>query len=511
MFLKIAANLKEAQRPELPQSSKLPPKFPVVSKFLNCQNYLAFKNSLALRLTLWYAASFFTLVLIILTLTYATLREHLSKEHNQVVLRKATGIVSLLKHHDPMSPEVLEELGKNLPSDQFYPLFVRVMSKNGKPLAETSGMSRLLPVDVFPSAKNRRLDSPVFGQVRSKLGLPFHSLVFEEEPYIFQLALDDTSEEAILTIQRRTVFFILFCGSIVSVLVGYWIAHNGYVPLKKISEKAGRVGVKNLGERINMTGLPIEIQELVVVFNKMLDRLEASFETLSQFSVDVAHELRTPLNNLGGIIGVALLRQRTVAYYEEILGIGMEDCDRIKRIVDSLLFLARAETSTEHGEAQLQRERFEVNDEIKKIIEFYEGLASEEQVTLRAELNASVVSFVNLDRILFQSAVGNLLANALRHVPKGGEITARVFVESSLLFVEVIDNGCGIPPIHLSHVFDRFYRTESARTNNNPGELHLGLGLPIVKRIAELHGGSAKIASEVAKGTRVTLSFSKWI
>jgi two-component system heavy metal sensor histidine kinase CusS len=201
----------------------------------------------------------------------------------------------------------------------------------------------------------------------------------------------------------------------------------------------------------------------------MLDRLEESFKRLARFSADIAHELRTPVNNLRREAEVALGKSRSAEGYREVLGSCLEECARLSRIIDSLL---------------------------------YEAAAAEAGVTLRLICSDGMVA--NLDRTLFQRAVGNLVANALAHTPAGGIVTVAAGREDGAVTVNVTDTGCGIPEAHLPHVFDRFYRVDDARSTATGG---VGLGLAIVKTIAGLHHGSAMIKSEVGKGTRVTLAF----
>src|SRR5262249_19800144 len=148
-----------------------------------------------------------------------------------------------------------------------------------------------------------------------------------------------------------------------------------------------------------------------------LDRLQESFDRLSRFSADIAHELRTPVNNLRGEAEVALGRPRSVDDYREVLGSCVEECSRLSSLIDNLLFLARAESP----QTQIGKERFDVVAELGKVRDFYEAAAAEAGVSLVVRPNERLL--VELDRTLFQRAVGNLLANALAHTPAEGTVT----------------------------------------------------------------------------------------
>jgi two-component system heavy metal sensor histidine kinase CusS len=230
----------------------------------------------------------------------------------------------------------------------------------------------------------------------------------------------------------------------------------------------------------------------------MLDRLEESFARLSRFSADIAHELRTPVYNLRGEVEVAVAKPRSPEEYREVLGSNLEECGRLAHLIDRLLFLARAE----NPETQITREPCDLGRELATVCEFYELSAREKGVGLAVAAGKTVQA--DLDRPLFQRAVGNLIANALAHTPPGGTVTLTATGDETSARVEVADTGPGIPAEHLPHVFDRFYRADHSRSSANG---RVGLGLAIVRSITELHGGTVEIASEVGRGTRVRLLF----
>jgi two-component system heavy metal sensor histidine kinase CusS len=228
----------------------------------------------------------------------------------------------------------------------------------------------------------------------------------------------------------------------------------------------------------------------------MLDRLQESFDRLSRFSADIAHELRTPLSTLRGEVEVALGKPRSPEEYRETLSSFLEEAGRLTRLIESLLFLARAEDP----KMEIRRESVDVAGELRSIAEFYEAAAADRGVELSAA--AADGLRVSLDRGLFQRAAGNLIDNALTHTPKGGRIRLGAGRDNGNVRIDVEDTGAGIAAEHLPRVFDRLYRADRSRSAATGGS---GLGLAIVKSIAELHGGRAEIVSELGKGTRVSL------
>jgi two-component system heavy metal sensor histidine kinase CusS len=266
--------------------------------------------------------------------------------------------------------------------------------------------------------------------------------------------------------------------------------------VRQITAMARRIRPTHLDERLQAAGLPAELAALADTFNAMLDRLGESFGRLARFSADIAHELRTPVNNLRGEVEVALGKPRPAEEYRDVLASGLEECVRLSRLIDSLLFLARAEDPR----TQVEREPVDVGRELAAVREFYEATAAEAGVKLAAITGPGPVA--DLNRPFLQRALGNLVANALAHTQPGGAVTLSATQEGGWVRVEVADTGCGIPATHLPYVFDRFYRVDRSRSSASGG---LGLGLAIVKGIAELHGGSVSLASEVGRGTRFTL------
>jgi two-component system heavy metal sensor histidine kinase CusS len=250
--------------------------------------------------------------------------------------------------------------------------------------------------------------------------------------------------------------------------------------------------VNDVGRTDSGARLPAELAGLAETFNSMLDRLEQSFLHISHFSDDVAHELRTPINNLRGEIEVALSNARPGDEYREILGSCLEECTRISRLIQTLLFLARSDTTAD----ALQREKIDVGCELRKVEEFYRAAATDAGVVLRVCGPAGEGAEVN--RALFQQAVGNLVSNAIAHTPPGGTITVNARADERQLTVSVSDTGCGIPREHLPRVFERFDRVDRVRTNSGQ---NVGLGLAVVKSIATRHGGHVDIDSEVGRSS----------
>jgi len=233
----------------------------------------------------------------------------------------------------------------------------------------------------------------------------------------------------------------------------------------------------------------VELSALAEAFNGALSRLEEAYGQLEAFNADVAHELRTPLANLIGSTQVALSRQRSASEFQEVLQANLEDLERVRSIVNDMLFLARAD----RGEVATGLVLTPVAQEVRKTIEFFEFVLDETRAQVVIE--GDVLAEARLESALFRRAMSNLLQNAIEHSRPGAQIAVTLREEAAATWITVSNPGEPIDAQHLQHLFDRFYRVDEAR--NDGGEHHgHGLGLAIVKAVASMHGGQVSASSE---------------
>jgi two-component system heavy metal sensor histidine kinase CusS len=320
-----------------------------------------------------------------------------------------------------------------------------------------------------------------------------------KEPVTLYAFIGDEVNQGFLATYRSIAIIVLFLSMVASVAVAWLIARKGVEPLKRIEEEVGELGSHTLHKRIKLLDLPIELTGLVSALNQTLDRLEDSFNRMSTFSADIAHELRTPIANVLGEIEVILSRPRMEAEYRETLSSTLEECERIAQIIESLLFLARAE----NFKKELNLEPVQVKSDIQALIDFFEPSASEKGITIFAfSKSDSPLTAVLAEKILFQRVLANLISNAIRYTNNGGKIIIKYESLDKEVIITVSDNGVGIAPEHLTNIFDRFYRVDPSREHCSGG---FGLGLTIVKTIVEVHGGKIEVKSKVGQGTDVEI------
>jgi two-component system heavy metal sensor histidine kinase CusS len=463
--------------------------------------------SLAARLTAWYAGTTFLLILAATGFLYWALLTNLDREDDQYLTDKVHILRAFMRDRPDDATPLRQEAEWEWAASQHAQFSVRILDGDGRAVVETPGMDKDVPPGIFPAAVAADAEPGKGLEVRTESGRSFRILAAQAavggraDTYrVIQVALDRTYEEDLLAGYRRNLWIVLGAALFLCTVVGYRIARRGLRPVAQITEMARRIRSSTLDERLAASGLPAELSALAATFNEMLDRLEESFNRLARFSADIAHELRTPVNNLRGEAEVALGKLRSPEEYREVLGSCLEECARLARIIDSLLFLARADSP----ECRIASEPLNVGRELSAVRDFYEAAAAEAGVTVQLLCPEGIVA--DLDRTLFQRALANLVMNALNHTPAGGSVTLAADGEEGAVHVSVADTGRGIPAAHVPHVFDRFYRVDDARSSATGG---VGLGLAIVRTIVTLHGGSVALQSAVGKGTRVTLTFPR--
>jgi two-component system, OmpR family, heavy metal sensor histidine kinase CusS len=459
--------------------------------------------SLAARLTAWYAASAFLLLLVTGIYLYATMKIHLDEEDDEHFANRLSGVREALAK----GPGDGDALRIAVSSGQPQEVLVRILSRDGRTLVQSPGMEGIAPEKLWAQLPLLAVGNTNTAEVKSPTGRPYRIGNAEvagaragEPPHRVHLALDHSAEFNLVSKYRGRLYLVLGLGFAACLPIGYWIARRGLRPLGRMAEAVQGIHSATLHERIEPAGFPSEIRALAVKFNEMLGRLEDAFTRLSRFSADIAHELRTPVHNLRGEVEVALGRPRSAEEYRQILESSLEECGQISRLIDGLLFLARAE----NPRTQIARQRIDIGRELATIREFYDAPATDAGIRLRLDLDGADGLCADLDRTLFQRAVGNLIENAMSHTPAGGSVTLAAAAGDGVVRVEVADTGSGIPPEHLPRIFDRFYRVDEGRSKDHGG---MGLGLAITRSVATLHGGTIDVASRLGAGTRVSLTF----
>jgi heavy metal sensor kinase len=281
----------------------------------------------------------------------------------------------------------------------------------------------------------------------------------------------------------------------VAAFVGYWICRRAIAPVGNLARTARSMSAMSLDQRLPAPGTKDEMDEFVLAFNDLLNRLQDSFERQRRFSGDASHQLRTPLTAMLGQVEVALRRARTPEEYREVLDQVHRQAVGLRQIVESLLFLARADTEADRP----PRERTSLSDWLRDYITRWatHPRAGDFHLDIRADDECNV----DINAPLLAQLIDNLTENALKYSDPGSPISLRLSRESAFIALVVEDSGQGIAIGDLPHIFEPFYRSTTARRRGIGG---VGLGLAVAKRIAEVHSGVLSAESAVGRGSRFT-------
>ncbi|MFA5976950.1 MAG: heavy metal sensor histidine kinase [Pseudomonas sp.] len=312
----------------------------------------------------------------------------------------------------------------------------------------------------------------------------------QRPPLRFMIAIDTENFRATQHHLLVALISLAFIGVVLAALLGFWVSRIGLKPLSKLSDEAQKLAPPKLSGRLQLSPLPPELRQFVNSFNATLDRVEQAYSRLESFNADVAHELRSPLTNLIGQTQVALTRGRSAEHYFEVLQSNLEELERLRSIINDMLFLA----SADQGSKATKLIESSLADEVATTLDYLDFILEDAQVRVHVHGDAQV----QIERAHLRRALINLLSNAVQHTAPGQVIAVNIDVREHQVAIAVTNPGDAIASEHLPRLFERFYRVDASRSNS--GANH-GLGLAIVKAIALMHGGDVFVRSDAGGNT----------
>lgn len=287
----------------------------------------------------------------------------------------------------------------------------------------------------------------------------------------------------------QLTYDLLYSAAILCLLVlfvVYFLVYHGLRPLRLVSNKIQAVTSADLSIRLDANLVPKELTKLVNSFNEMIEKIEDVFTRQINFSADIAHEMRTPITNLVTETQIVLGKKRTNEELKDVLYSGLEEYERLSKMITDMLFLAQADDNRLIPE----KKQINIREEIEAVFEYFEYLVEEKEIALKISGEVGIISG---DKSMIRRVITNLISNAIRYTPTGKSITLFLDdVENNIRII--IDNpGEPIAAEHLPRLFDRFYRIDKSRQRKNEGS---GIGLAIVKSIIHAHGGRISVTSD---------------
>lgn len=313
---------------------------------------------------------------------------------------------------------------------------------------------------------------------------------------IVQVGKSTEARNDILARLRATLGLVTLSIIIVA-LTGGWVATQSAVqPIRRLTRAVRRIiATGRTDERVPVGHEDEAMNELTLLFNAMLDRIEGLVRGMRGALDNVSHDLRTPLTRLRGSAELALAGEADTERYREALADAVEESDRVLVMLNTLMDISEAES----GAMPLRRERFDLREAAHRAIDLYRDVADAKDITLDTGDFAEAFAFA--DRVRLEQVAANIIDNAVKYTPVGGRVTVDVDAVDGRARLRVRDTGAGIAASELPHIWDRLFRGDRSRT-----ERGLGLGLSLVKAIVEAHGGSVDVVSEPGKGSAFTVS-----
>ncbi|HEV2484740.1 MAG TPA: ATP-binding protein [Terracidiphilus sp.] len=428
---------------------------------------------------------------------YGGVRAYLTNSMERVLNHTAESIVTdyLVPLENKGQTWFLSEMSESFPTGISDP-FVRV-SQGGKVLYESGDLrDPLVRVSKLPlPSASTEMNS--FHRATAETGQPLmiYDLAYSP-PRGTPIVVETGASMEPLFHLLHSLFMILLIATpailVCAAVGGHLLMAGPLRPVVVLTEQAERIGRKELGERLSIIRSGDELERLSLALNRMIDRLEEALAHNQRFSADASHELRTPLTIIRGELEALLEIPGLLDQATEGISSALEESDRMSRIVDNLMTISRLDG----GGERMEMLPIDLTSILNITLDHMSLLADEKQIVMTCEAEAPVC--VTGDAMRLKQVIVNLVDNAIKYTLEGGRVLVRLEAQGREAVLTVADTGIGIPAESLPHVFDRFYRTDKARSRELGGT---GLGLAIVKAICSAHSGTLSIESAENKGT----------
>jgi heavy metal sensor kinase len=450
-------------------------------------------GSLRFRLTLWYAGVLAAILIIFSLAIYAGVSHFLKRNFQESIVKDAEEVGSIVRENANEVDEssIAREVGEHF-SPESNERFVRVLGANGAAVY-SAGPDQMFPPWARPSDPDQASDT-IYRQPGNEEILVRTQPVQTDsgKRYFVQVAASLAPNNEILRDLLGVLALALLLATSAAVTGGFFLIRSSLKPLDNMAMQAQRITSRSLHERMPASETGDELQQLSTSLNRMIERLEEAFHHISRFSADASHELRTPLTIMRGELESVVQDPGIDPAAREAIGIALEETVRLSKIVDQLLIMSRLEA----GEAFLEFGRFDLCDLVRTTVEHMRLLADEKKLSVNVEASGPV--HVDGDQSRIQQVMVNLLDNAIKYTPESGSVSVSIRAEGDKAVLTIADTGIGISEEAQAHIFERFYRTDKARSRRLGGT---GLGLSIVKSIGIAHGGRVSVQSTEGHGS----------
>jgi len=466
------------------------------------------RRSISFRLVAWHAGLLTGIFLLLCASLYLDLRHFLENDLRASQLRRTRQIANtLLVHVKETGEAAVVSQTKDWYQPEANDRFIRLTRADGTQVyvSGTPKDGSFDPAEIpilppSPAAESSRKVVLSGGHQLLVAALNFRSSGNPDYLVEFGSLLDPV--DALL----GHLFLQLAVGLPLAVIIiaagGYWLVRRAFTPVEQVTRAAERITQFNLIERLPVSNTGDELERLSISLNRMITRLDDAFQNSKRFVADASHDLRTPLTILRGELEMFSEDARLGEELRDRVGSMLEEVMHLGKIVEQLFTLSRLDA----GEGQSQWTCFDLGELAKTTADQMSLLAEDKGIAIACDVGPA--ARVKANQVRFKQVVVNLLDNAIKYTPAKGAIHLRVSTVNGHATLEVEDNGIGISPEHLPHLFERFYRVDSTRASNSDSA---GLGLAIVKSICTAHGAEVEVQSRIGGGStfRVRLPLTK--
>ena len=467
---------------------------------MSLKRLLSLGNTLAFRLTLWYAGIFTLSSCVAFLLFYMLITSVISERRDQELLSQAGEFSTVLRVNGltaVRSYAVLEAQAAGVKK-----VFFRLLYPTGQAFS-SSNMAywENIGVDAKAIETLLREGQPVFKTIdipdrRDRVRILYSRIGPE---VILQVGQS-------MEIYSRFIdaFKGIFAATMVTLIalaagVGWFMARRAVSGVEAVTRTAQKISAGTLEERVPVKARGDEVDQLATTFNQMLDRIQTLVTGIKEMSDNIAHDLKSPITRIRGLAEVTLTSGKAVSEYETMAASTIEECDRLLDMINTMLMISKAEAGVE----TLYRERVDLSGLVRDACALFEPMAEDKGLTLTC--NAGDSQEVLGDNRMLQRMFSNLLDNAIKYTGSGGKVNVDLSVgEGDAVTVTVTDTGVGIAPGELTRVFERFYRCDQSRSQSG-----MGLGLSLARAIARSHGGEITVTSQLGQGSTFTVTLPK--
>ena len=450
---------------------------------------------LRIRLTIWYSLIFAVSLGIFSSAAYFAMSHSIRSAVDAGLQRRVEGIRGIIASTAPEGLAALKDELNEYDEGQGKGGRLRLADSRGQLIYASPGSD-------FVKTRRSGIPSsqPFYTEIRGEQFRVLRTSV-EAKGKTYEVEVATYTEDFDLAIDRfrRLLYFGVPLFLTLAALGGYWMSSRALGPVDEITRAARGISITSLSSRLAVPKTGDELERLASTLNEMLGRLETSFHRITQFTADASHELRTPISLMRTNAEITLRKSRPEGEYRAALSQILEESEKLSVLVEQLLDLARADS----GLTAFRLVRTNLADAMEQAYRKVRVLADAKQLIASEHLPSEPI-WIQGDLAALKRLFLIFLDNAVKYTAPGGQIEMHLTAHDGVAEAEILDTGIGISPDAIPHIFERFYQADPSRSRENSGS---GLGLAIGRWIAQTHGGSITVKSQISEGTSFRLRF----